>query len=139
MYILILLVPCISFLLISFLGFYFGREGVLVLSIFGQLLTFLVVLLCFYEVVICDSPIYLNLWTWLAIDVYNISFSLYFDSLTCFMLFIISLISTCVQIYSVGYMGHDPHIARFFGYLSLFTFFMLVLVTADNFLQLFIG
>ena len=73
------------------------------------------------------------------IDIYNISFNLYFDSLTCFMLFIISLISLCVQFYSIGYMQHDPHITRFFSYLSLFTFFMLILVTADNFLQLFVG
>ena len=55
------------------------------------------------------------------------------------MLFIISLISLCVQFYSIGYMQHDPHITRFFSYLSLFTFFMLILVTADNFLQLFVG
>jgi NADH-quinone oxidoreductase subunit L len=139
MYFLIVVIPLIVFIFLSILGFYFGREGAIILSIFGQILTFIFVIISFYEVVLCLSPVYLNLWTWLTIDIYTISFNLYFDSLTCFMLFIISLISLSVQLYSVGYMENDPHITRFFSFLSLFTFFMLVLVTADNFLQLFIG
>lgn len=55
------------------------------------------------------------------------------------MLLIIGTIATCVQVYSVGYMAEDPYLTRFMGYLALFTFFMLVLVSADNFLQMFIG
>lgn len=55
------------------------------------------------------------------------------------MLLVVTFISFLVHFYSVDYMGNDPHQARFMGYLSLFTFFMLILVTSDNFLQLFIG
>jgi proton-translocating NADH-quinone oxidoreductase chain L len=55
------------------------------------------------------------------------------------MLVVVTTVSTLVHLYSVGYMGEDPHVPRFMSYLSLFTFFMLILVTADNFLQMFIG
>ena len=62
-----------------------------------------------------------------------------FDSVTSVMLLVITSISTFVHIFTAGYMSHEPYIIRFYAYLSLFTFFMLVLVTADNFLQLFVG
>jgi NADH:ubiquinone oxidoreductase subunit 5 (subunit L)/multisubunit Na+/H+ antiporter MnhA subunit len=55
------------------------------------------------------------------------------------MLIVVSYVSTLVHFYSIGYMSLDPHLQRFLSYLSLFTFFMLILVTADNFLQMFIG
>ena len=55
------------------------------------------------------------------------------------MCFTVTLISTLVHLYSTSYMSHDPHQPRFMAYLSLFTFFMLMLITADNFIQLFLG
>ena len=55
------------------------------------------------------------------------------------MLVVVTTVSTIVHIYSVGYMETDPHVPRFIAYLSLFTFFMLILVTADNFIQMFVG
>ena len=55
------------------------------------------------------------------------------------MFLVVTTVSAVVHIYSIGYMDHDPHKSRFFAYLSLFTFFMLMLVTADNFLQMFFG
>ncbi len=55
------------------------------------------------------------------------------------MVAVITTISTCIHIYSLDYMGADPHLSRFLAYLSLFTFFMLVLVTSNNFIQLFFG
>jgi NADH:ubiquinone oxidoreductase subunit 5 (subunit L)/multisubunit Na+/H+ antiporter MnhA subunit len=55
------------------------------------------------------------------------------------MLIVVTYVSAVVHLYSIAYMSHDPHIQRFMSYLSLFTFFMLVLVTADNFIQMFIG
>jgi NADH:ubiquinone oxidoreductase subunit 5 (subunit L)/multisubunit Na+/H+ antiporter MnhA subunit len=55
------------------------------------------------------------------------------------MLIVVTSISTCVHIYSTEYMATDPHIQRFMAYLSFFTFFMLILVTADNFFQMFLG
>ena len=61
------------------------------------------------------------------------------DTLTVVMLVVVNTVSSLVHIYSIGYMSHDPHQPRFFSYLSLFTFAMLMLVTADNLLQLFFG
>lgn len=72
-------------------------------------------------------------------DATTINIGLLFDSLTCMMLIIVTGISFLVHLYSIGYMSHDPHISRFMSYLSLFTFFMLVLVTSDNYVQMFIG
>lgn len=64
---------------------------------------------------------------------------LQFDSLTSTMLIVITSVSALVHIYSTGYMSGDPHIPRFMSYLSFFTFLMVVLVTSDNYIQLFIG
>ena len=55
------------------------------------------------------------------------------------MVFVVCVVSFLIHVYSIGYMAHDPHVPRFFAYLSLFTFFMLALVSADNFLQMFFG
>jgi NADH:ubiquinone oxidoreductase subunit 5 (subunit L)/multisubunit Na+/H+ antiporter MnhA subunit len=68
-----------------------------------------------------------------------VDWSFYFDSLTSVMLIVVTSISTLVHLYSTEYMEYDPHLPRFMSYLSLFTFFMLILVTANNFLQLFVG
>ena len=69
----------------------------------------------------------------------TVSFGLMFDSVTSIMLILVTSVSSLVHIYSRGYMSEDPHLPRFMSYLSLFTFFMIILVTGDNLLQLFIG
>ena len=69
----------------------------------------------------------------------NIKWSFNFDSLTVSMLIPVLIVSSLVHLYSIGYMSHDPHNQRFFSYLSLFTFMMIILVTADNFLVMFVG
>ena len=79
------------------------------------------------------------LFTWIVSGDFDVSWTLRIDTLTAVMLFTVSVISSIIHWYSIGYMAHDPHIPRFFAYLSLFTFAMLVLVTADNFLQLYFG
>ena len=75
----------------------------------------------------------------LLTDVIQVKWSFLFDSLTIVMLVVITSISALVHLYAVSYMSEDPHQPRFFGCLSLFTFFMLMLVTADNYFQLFVG
>jgi NADH:ubiquinone oxidoreductase subunit 5 (subunit L)/multisubunit Na+/H+ antiporter MnhA subunit len=62
-----------------------------------------------------------------------------FDSLTVTMLIVVTGVSSLVHLYSTGYMSEDPHLPRFISYLSLFTFFMLILVTANNIIQMFVG
>jgi len=72
-------------------------------------------------------------------EMFDACWGFYFDSLTVSMCFTVTLISTLVHLYSTSYMSHDPHQPRFMAYLSLFTFFMMMLITADNFIQLFFG
>lgn len=81
----------------------------------------------------------IKLYDWVVLGELNLSIGFLFDSLTSLMLIIITLISLFVQIYSIEYMSHDPYLPSFMSYLSLFTFFMLILVAADNFLLLFLG
>lgn len=76
---------------------------------------------------------------WMWFDLVDVSYIFHYDSLTYSMLVVVTVVSSCAHLYSVEYMDGDPHQVRFMGYLSLFTFFMLVLVTAGNLVQLFIG
>jgi len=139
MYVFIFFSNLINSLIIGLFGKYIGRQVCLYLSILSLLISNIFVWLIFYEVVINKAIITCDLYTLLIIDNIQIKIGLLFDSLTVIMLVIIFFISMCVNIYSVGYMGHDPFIVRFFCFLGFFTFFMVVLVTADNFLQLFVG
>ena len=139
MYIFIFFSNLINSLIIGLFGKFIGRQTSLYLSILSLFISNIFVWLIFYEVVINKSIITCDLYTLLIIDNIQIKIGLLFDSLTVIMLFIIYFISLCVNIYSIGYMGHDPFIIRFFAFLGFFTFFMVVLVTSDNFLQLFVG
>ncbi len=76
---------------------------------------------------------------WISSGDFSVNWSLKLDRLTAIMLIVVTVVSSLVHVYSIGYMHEDKSIARFMSYLSLFTFFMLILVTADNFLQLFVG
>src|ERR1044072_9618175 len=80
-----------------------------------------------------------KLFTWIDSGTLDIAWSLRVDTLTAVMLIVVTGVSSMVHVYSIGYMAHDPGVPRFMSYLSLFTFFMLMLVTADNFVQLFFG
>lgn len=94
----------------------------------------------FFCYIICTGNVYiLDLGTWISIDSFDVNWAFCIDSLTGIMLCVVTSISTCVHLYSIEYMAEDPHQIRFMSYLSLFTFFMLILVTANNFLQMFIG
>lgn len=77
--------------------------------------------------------------TWIAVDGFNVDWALRYDTLSAVMVAMVTFIATLIHIYSVGYMSHDGTIPRFFSYLSLFTFAMLMLVTANNLVQLFFG
>ncbi|MGE5148274.1 MAG: NADH-quinone oxidoreductase subunit L, partial [Candidatus Eiseniibacteriota bacterium] len=77
--------------------------------------------------------------SWVQSGSLDFSWTLRYDTLTAVMVFVVTVVSALVHVYSIGYMHHDPSVPRFMAYLSLFTFAMLMLVTADNFLQLFMG
>jgi len=130
-------------LLGSFLGGGFGRflgpfgAGIITTVCTGCSL--LISCFAFYEVGFSGSPCYITLLTWFNSEYLCANWGFQFDSLTVIMLIVVTFISTLVHLYSNEYMSHDPHLPRFMSYLSLFTFFMLILVTADNFIQLFVG
>ena len=96
-------------------------------------------ILILYEVAFGGEARTVVLFSWITSGTFDVVWSLRFDQLTAVMVFVVSVVSACVHVYSIGYMHHDPSIPRFMAYLSLFTFFMLALVTADNLLQLFFG
>ncbi|MEE2980351.1 MAG: NADH-quinone oxidoreductase subunit L [Pseudomonadota bacterium] len=93
----------------------------------------------FYEVVFNGQSRTIELATWIDSGAFEISWALRFDVLTAVMVFVVTTTSFLIHVYSIGYMAHDPHVPRFFAYLSLFTFAMLMLVSADNFVQMFFG
>ena len=76
---------------------------------------------------------------WITSGNFIVDWSIRLETLTAVMFIVVTTVSACVHLYSIGYMSHDPHKPRFMAYLSLFTFAMLMLVTSDNFIQLFFG
>ena len=92
-----------------------------------------------YEVGVCGSPCYIQFLPWFQTEMFVASWGFLFDSLTVIMCVVVTFVSSLVHIYSISYMGEDPHLPRFMSYLSVFTFFMLMLVTSDNFIQMFFG
>jgi len=93
----------------------------------------------FFDVAVGGNARTYELAQWMAVGNFEISWAIRLDTLSAVMLVVITSVSSLVHVYSWGYMSHDPHRARFFAYLSLFTFAMLSLVTADNFIQMFFG
>lgn len=139
MYLLILYIPLLSSILSIFFGKYLGKNGTSLLVIFCMFVMLILSFFIFFEVVLSNHVCVFQLCKWIDVGHLNLYWEFLFDSLTSIMLFIIITISFCVHIYSIEYMYNDPHLCRFLSYLSLFTFFMLMLVTAGNFLQLFLG
>ncbi len=93
----------------------------------------------FWQVGVQGEPVIVDLFTWISSGDFDAAWALRFDQLTAVMLLVVTGVAALVHWYSIGYMHGDPGISRFFAYLSLFTFAMLMLVTADNFLQMFFG
>ena len=93
----------------------------------------------FYDVVVEKNVRIVHWFTWIDSGAFEVSWALKLDTLTAVMLMVVCNISAIIHVYSIGYMHHDASRPRFFSYLSLFTFFMLMLVTSDNLIQMFFG
>lgn len=139
MYLLLVFLSIIGSCFAGFFGRYLGSWGSAIITTSCLFLSFLLSLFAFYEVAFSDCFVYIKLSTWINSEVLNIDWGFMFDSLTVSMCVVVTFISFAVHLYSIEYMSHDPHLPRFMSYLSLFTFFMLILVTADNFVQMFVG
>ncbi|MGE0643496.1 MAG: NADH-quinone oxidoreductase subunit L [Nitrospira sp.] len=135
-YALIPLLPLAAFLVLGLRGSQF-KDRAHVVAVPAVLLSLLLALAAFIEVA-SGSMISVPLYTWLVSGELDIHIGLHIDRLTAVMLLLVTGVSSLVHIYTIGYMHGDPGYARFFSYIALFTFSMLMLVLADNLLQLFI-
>jgi NADH-quinone oxidoreductase subunit L len=138
MLILIVLLPLLGFFSGSLFGRFLGL-GVCYITTLGVFSSFLLSLFLLNDIVVHGTVYKLTMGSWIPTESLNIQWCFYFDSLTSIMLIVVTFISSLVHLYSTEYMEHDPHLPRFMSYLSLFTFFMLILITANNFLQMFVG
>ncbi|MDC0232176.1 NADH-quinone oxidoreductase subunit L, partial [Pelagibacteraceae bacterium] len=135
----IVLLPLISSIISGFFGKKIGDKYCLLLASTLVGISAILSLIIFYKVLTEGYFVNSLFFNWISSGNFNVNWSIYIDPLTSVMLVVVTLISTIIHFYSIGYMSHDPHKPRFIAYLSLFTFAMLTLVTADNFLQLFFG
>jgi NADH-quinone oxidoreductase subunit L len=104
-----------------------------------MLLSMVFAVFVFIDVVVHGNTGTVELFTWIDSGALEVSWALKLDTLTAVMMLVVTVVSAMVHVYSVGYMHDDPDIPRFMSYLNLFTFFMLMLVTADNLIQMFFG
>jgi NADH-ubiquinone oxidoreductase chain 5 len=139
MYLALIILPILGSILSGFFGRKIGVKGAQTITCIGVLSATTLAIIAFLEVGFNGIPVSLNLARWIDTEWLNVWWAFNFDSLTVSMLIPVLIVSSLVHIYSIGYMSHDPHNQRFFSYLSLFTFMMIILVTADNFILMFVG
>jgi len=139
MYLAIIILPLLGSVVSGFFGRKVGVSGAQLITCTCVIITTLLTIITFIEVGLNNIAVSINIFRWIDSESLNVLWGFHFDSLTVSMLIPVLIVSSLVHIYSVGYMNHDPHNQRFFSYLSLFTFMMIMLVTANNFLLMFVG
>lgn len=139
MYFTVIIYSFLVFILVSFFGKFLGRSGSCILTIFYLFISVLLAGYVGHEVSFMMETCYIDLQKWIESDVLQVSWIFLFDSLSGNLIFLVCLISFLVHLYSLDYMQYDPAIGRFLGYLSLFSFFMLILVSGGNLVQMFLG
>jgi NADH-quinone oxidoreductase subunit L len=141
LYALIVLLPLGAAIVAGFFGRWIGDRGASWVTCMAVIAAAVLSIIGFIETVAGGEGevIKVTLFTWVESGAFAAAWRIRVDALTSVMLVTVTGVSALVHIYSVGYMSHDPHKPRFMAYLSLFTFAMLTLVTADNLLQLFFG
>ena len=135
----LLFLPLISFIISGVFGKYIGDRISEIISSLLVSMSAVLALFIFHDVIIQGYENNIVIASWINSGSLNVNWSIKVDAVSAVMLVVVTLISSLVHIYSIGYMSHDQHKPRFMAYLSLFTFAMLTLVTSDNFLQLFFG
>ena len=139
MYLSILIFPLLGSFVSGFMGRKIGITGSHIITCTCLSISSLLATIAFYEVGICGSPVSVYLFNWVDSEFMSISWEFLFDQLTVSMFIPVLYISTLIHIYTTSYLAEDPHNQRFFSYLSLFTFFMLLLVSGANYFVMFIG
>lgn len=139
MYLLILYFPLIGSILSGFFGRFIGNKGSQFITTLFIFFNVLISIFIFKSVIFDSSVCIFKLFYWFNVGFFNIKWGFFFDPATATMLIVVNTISFLVHLFSIEYMGSDLFVSRFMSYLSLFTWFMLILITSDNFLQLFVG
>jgi len=139
MYLTLIILPLLGSIFSGFFGRNIGVKGSHLITCSSIIITTILAILIFFEVGFNNIPVTINIARWIDVESLNVLWSFKFDSLTVSMLLPVLIVSSLVHIYSISYMSHDPHNQRFFSYLSLFTFMMIILVTGNNYLLMFVG
>lgn len=141
MYQTIVFLPLIAALVAGLFGSKIGDRGAQVVTCGALIVSAVLSWVGFYQVAWTpgDNAVHVQVLSWIVSGDFNVNWAFQIDTLTAVMLVVVNTVSCLVHIYSVGYMSHDAHIPRFMSYLSLFTFAMLMLITSDNFVQMFFG
>ncbi len=131
--------PLLGSIIAGFFGRWIGDRGAEIVTCVLLGASALLSVPIFVEVALGGTAVTVSLMTWIDSGALDVNWALKFDTLTAVMMIVVTWVSFMVHVYSVGYMSHDRSIPRFMSYLSLFTFAMLMLVTADNLVQMFFG
>src|SRR6187551_175363 len=134
------MLPLVAAVIAGLFGRFIGRGAAAGLTIAGVAASCLLSMLVFKQLVFDGAPVFNEaVYTWLVSDGIRMQIGFLVDPLTVMMMVVVTFVSLCVHVYTIGYMHDDPGYQRFFSYISLFTFAMLMLVMSNNFLQLFFG
>ena len=135
----IIALPLLASIISGFFGKFIGDRNSEIVTSFLVTISAILSAVVLYEVIINQYQDNIIIAKWISSGSLDVNWSMKIDPLSAVMLVVVTSVSSLVHIYSIGYMSHDPHKPRFMAYLSLFTFAMLMLVTSDNFIQLFFG
>ena len=139
-YLWIVLAPLLGALIAGLFGRAIGRSGAHWVTILAVAISTVLSAIAYWDVVVAGNPVFNQpVYTWGVVGDLEISIGFLVDELSVTMMAVVTFVSLMVHIYTIGYMADDPGYQRFFSYISLFTFAMLMLVMSNNFLQLFFG
>jgi len=135
----VVLAPLVASLIAGLMGKAIGRKASHTITIAGVAISFVLSVIIFKQVLALDEAIDVTVYRWATSGAWNFQVGFMIDRLSALMMMVVTFVSWMVHIYTIGYMQEDPGYQRFFSYISLFTFAMLMLVMSNNFMQLFFG
>ena len=133
------LAPLAGSIIAGLFGKWVGRRGAHMVTILGVLISFIISAMVLHSVAADGARYNQTVYEWMNLGGFKMEVGFLVDGLTAMMMVVVTFVSLMVHIYTIGYMEEDPGYQRFFSYISLFTFSMLMLVMSNNFLQLFFG
>src|SRR5678815_1532683 len=131
--------PLVGAILAGLFGKQIGRAGAHTVTILGVLISFLISAWVLWSVAVDGARFNAPIYEWMRVGPLKMEIGFLVDGLTAMMMAVVTFVSLMVHVYTIGYMADDTGYQRFFSYISLFTFSMLMLVMSNNFLQLFFG